>query len=140
MRTTFGRELLHQFVVALIATATFPALLTLAATGGAWTNASYGFHLAMSAPVFLTGGVLASVAIEQAKSRLLQGVGTGAAYAASLLLYALAGSVLTYVYLATLLRNLQIHASPDVYGLLAIGAGAALYVYHVSLALKRARK
>jgi hypothetical protein len=138
MKRTFGKELLYQLAIASLTSITFPLLISIIVMPEAGLVQSYLFFLVLSAPVFYTGGVICSAVIEWIKQHRLPSIrpGSAASYFFSIMVYALVGAALMYLYLATVLANLQIHTSGDVYGLLAIGAGAGLYMYHVSIALQ----
>jgi hypothetical protein len=141
MKRTFGKELLYQLLVASLTAITFPLLISVIAMPEAGLVQSYLFFLVLSAPVFYTGGVVCSAVIEWIKQHRLPTIrpGSTASYLFSLVAYGVVGAAVMHLYLATVLGNLQIHTSRDVYGLLLIGAGASLYMYHVSLALQYAK-
>lgn len=132
-KRTFGKEWLHQLKPAAAAAITAPVWLALPSLANASFPQAYFFCLVLAAPVYMTIGALLAALIEWSKRK--SGLRGAAAYAVSILAYAAAGAAGMYAYLATVLAGLQIHVSPNVFGMLAIGAGAALYMYHLSLAM-----
>ncbi|HZG58187.1 hypothetical protein [Paenibacillus sp.] len=135
MKRTLGKEFGYQLAAAAFATATFPLLLVAANDVPTDFWAAYSFYFIFSALAYMTVGVLFAVAIERAADRWSPGGGPWR-YVASLIAYAAAGVLAMYVYLATLLRNLEIQPNASLF---AVGALAALYMYHVAMGMKRLR-
>jgi|GEM_PF-3162829 len=123
----------HDLMTAAVATVLFPlgpALLTIEPVSG------YFFYLLFSAIAYFTFGIGFSAFIDWLTGRLKH---PRVRYLVSLPLYAAAGAIAISAILATLLRNLDLlHA--DTASFLLIGAVAALFMYHLSLALQAIRR
>jgi hypothetical protein len=132
---TFLKELLYQLLVAVVTVIVYPLVFVVMMEQTNGFGEAYMFGLVFAAPVFLTLGVLLSTVIEQAKAHWLSEASSGGRYLVSLLLYVLAGAAAMYVYLTTILINLELHRGGDVVNFLAIGAGSAILMYHIGLAL-----
>ena len=137
-RRTFGKEWLFQLKAAGLAAITAPVPLAIPALANANFFQGYFFFFVLGAPVYLTFGAFLAALIEWAKRRF--GIRGAAGAAFSIAAFAAAGAAAMYAYLATVLNGLQLHTTPDVAGLLAIGAGCALYMYVLSLALAAVRR
>lgn len=133
MQRSFVKEWLYQLLPAWAASLTAPILLALPSLSNAPFLQAYLFFLILAAPVYLMLGAPLSAMVEWLKRRMnWRGVRS---YWFSLPIYAAIGAAAMYAYLLTVLKELQVHTSPDLFGLLAIGAAAALYMYHLSLAI-----
>jgi len=130
MAKTFGKQLLFQLFAAAATVLTLPIFFALLAMKNTSFFEAYLFYLVLSSPVIFFLGSPISAAIRTANR----------SYLVNLIAYALAGAAAMYAYLATVLSGFQLHTSGGVGSFLAIGAGSALYMYHVSLALESRRK
>ncbi|TLS49182.1 hypothetical protein FE782_26485 [Paenibacillus antri] len=132
MKRSFGKTLLFELLAAVVSALTASVALALLSMQNTGFPQAYFFYLVITAPAFLALGAPIAAVIRTA----------GRPYAVNLLAFALAGAAAMYAYLATVLNGLQVHTSSDLGTFLAIGAGASLYMYHISLALEhwRARK
>ncbi|HZG86478.1 hypothetical protein [Paenibacillus sp.] len=138
MLRNYAKELLFQLFAVSVTVVTFPAVAALLFMRQGGFAGMYFFLLVMSAPAFYFLGVPLSAAIQQAKRAAFRGR-PAAGLAFELTAYAALGAAAMYVYLVTALAGLQLHRAGELDRLLAIGAGAALYLGLANLALSRLR-
>ncbi len=129
MERSFGKTLLFEIMAGALSALLLSVAFALLSMQNIEFLQAYFFYLVLTAPAFLVLGPPISAAIRMA----------GRSYGVNLLAYALAGAAAMYAYLATVLNGLQVHASRDAGTFLAIGAVAALCMYHISLALEHWR-
>jgi len=139
MLRNYAKELLFQLFAVSMTVITFPAVAALLLMRPGGFAEMYFFLLVMSAPAFYFLGVPLSAAIQLAKRAAFGNRPAAAGLAFALAAYAVLGAAAMYVYLVTALAGLQLHNAGELDRLLAMGAGAALYLGLANLALTRLR-